>query len=446
MSSLYSILVFFIAVLYSAATETEKTFTLRHVHAAHSESGRIRWADVPQLATASGKYYGPSSSYVLHAKRIKLRKPFSQAAFHAVRENSRQQRSQLIFGSRHNHGQSLGWQEDDVQGPAIDKRETLLTLAKMTNNAYFHKNERGWYDLGGNWTSDHNIGWDPEVDGFRGHVFLSADNSTVVLSIKGTSAGVFGGTRTIEKDRLNDNLLFSCCCAKVDWTWGGVCGCYSGGNRCDQSCLEESLADESLFYHVGINLYNNLTFMYPDAQIWITGHSLGGALASLIGLTFGAPVVAFEAVPERLAAQRLHLPMPPSTQHITHVYNNADPIAMGTCNGVSSVCYAGGYALETKCRIGQTILYDTVGALHWSVNLQAHFITTITEHLLNEDWSVKARKGRRPWWRLPGLPGFPGYPDDHDERIEVPEPSEDGQCEDCGNWEFGEYLAKPVGA
>ncbi|QRV90522.1 Lipase [Ceratobasidium sp. AG-Ba] len=261
MSSLYSILVFLITVLYSAAAETEKTFTLRHVHAAHSESGRIRWADAPQLATASGKYYGPSSSYVIHAERIKLHKPFSQAAFHAVRENSRQQRSQSIFGSGHNHGQSLGWQEDDVRGPAIDKRETLLTLAKMTNNAYFHKNERGWYDLGGNWTSDHNIGWDPEVDGFRGHVFLSADNSTVVLSIKGTSAGVFGGTRTIEKDRLNDNLLFSCCCAKVDWTWGGVCGCYSGGNRCDQSCLEESLADESLFYHVGINLYNNLIYV-----------------------------------------------------------------------------------------------------------------------------------------------------------------------------------------
>lgn len=68
--------------------------------------------------------------------------------------------------------------------------------------------------------------------------------------------------------------------------------------------------------------------MYPNANIWLigadniglnlyymltwhcTGHSLGGALASLLGSTFGAPVVAFEAPGERMAASRLHLPMP----------------------------------------------------------------------------------------------------------------------------------------
>lgn len=52
--------------------------------------------------------------------------------------------------------------------------------------------------------------------------------------------------------------------------------------------------------------------MYPNAKIWVIGHSLGGGLASLIGATFGAPTVAFEAPGERMAAQRLHLPMPVS--------------------------------------------------------------------------------------------------------------------------------------
>jgi alpha-beta hydrolase superfamily lysophospholipase len=65
-----------------------------------------------------------------------------------------------------------------------------------------------------------------------------------------------------------------------------------------------------LFYPVGVNLYNNVTYLYPDANIWVIGHSLGGALASLVGVTFGAPVVAFEAPGEKLAATRLHLNLP----------------------------------------------------------------------------------------------------------------------------------------
>ena len=56
----------------------------------------------------------------------------------------------------------------------------------------------------------------------------------------------------------------------------------------------------------------NLTALYPDATIWLVGHSLGGALASLLGTTFGLPAVAFEAPGERLAAMRLHLPLPPA--------------------------------------------------------------------------------------------------------------------------------------
>ena len=67
------------------------------------------------------------------------------------------------------------------------------------------------------------------------------------------------------------------------------------------------------FYDLNVlcqNLYNNVTYMYPNANIWLTGHSLGGSLAALLGATFGAPVVAFEAPAERMASRRLHLPSP----------------------------------------------------------------------------------------------------------------------------------------
>lgn len=55
----------------------------------------------------------------------------------------------------------------------------------------------------------------------------------------------------MKKDKLNDNLLFSCCCAKVDWSWTPVCDCHRGGWKCSQDCLEYSLITESLFYQIG---------------------------------------------------------------------------------------------------------------------------------------------------------------------------------------------------
>lgn len=97
------------------------------------------------------------------------------------------------------------------------------------------------------------FGWDNDEDGFRGHVFASRDNSTVVLSIKGTTLQ----GPTSKKDKLNDNLLFSCCCARVDFSWmfSTVCDCYSWSalhQRCDDTCLSTALIQDSLFYSTGV--------------------------------------------------------------------------------------------------------------------------------------------------------------------------------------------------
>lgn len=85
----------------------------------------------------------------------------------------------------------------------------------------------------------------------------------------------------------------------------------------------------SLFSYFRTNLYNNISTLYPNANIWLTGHSLGGAISSLLGVTFGAPTVAFESPGEKLAAGRLHLPLPPSGGDgggITHVYNTVSQL------------------------------------------------------------------------------------------------------------------------
>jgi len=312
----------------------------------------------------------------------------------------------------------------------VTSREALLELAKMTNNAYAYPgnggNQRHWYELGSKWNSTFPFGWEDDQDGFRGHVFATADNSTVVISIKGTSAGILGGGGpTAEKDRLNDNLLFSCCCASVDFTWTPVCGCSAGGYKCDQDCLEASLVDDSLFYPIGTNLYNNVSYMYPNSTIWLIGHSLGGALASLIGVTFGAPVVTFECPGEKMAAKRLHLPMPPSTQHLTHVYHTADPIPMGTCNGILSTCALGGYAMESRCHLGKSIVYDTVTRCNWPVDIRTHPIKVIIDRVLSVEWNIP-----------PGA--LSEGKDSYDPPVPIAKPDKD--CVECYSWKFGKFL------
>src|SRR5712671_2830550 len=116
------------------------------------------------------------------------------------------------------------------------------------------------------------FGWEDRTAGFRGHVFLSSDNNTVILAIKGTT--LQGATS--KKDKRNDNLLFSCCCARVDisWVFSTVCDCFSGHWTCDNGCLTRSLIKDSLFYSVGVVCIetsrptHHLCSTHPSSRNW----------------------------------------------------------------------------------------------------------------------------------------------------------------------------------
>ncbi|KAF8250900.1 alpha/beta-hydrolase [Wilcoxina mikolae CBS 423.85] len=303
------------------------------------------------------------------------------------------------------------WGVEDVPQPDITDKETVLALAKIAADAYIEvERTEDWLEVGTPYNRTADFGW--EADGLRGHIFANQDNSTVIIGLKGTSAAVFDGAETTTNDKINDNLLFSCCCARVSYWWKTVCDCFSGtAYTCNNVCLKTELSAENRYYRASLQLYYNVTQIYPEANIWVIGHSLGGAISSLLGQTYGLPVVTFEAPGEALASERLGLPTPPngarqsSELGVYHFGHTADPIYMGACNGPTSACSIGGYAMESRCHAGMECVYDVVSDKGWRMGLGYHRIQGVIKDVIQV----------------------------YDE---VPKCTSEPGCVDCFNWKF----------
>ena len=229
---------------------------------------------------------------------------------------------------------------------------------------------------------------------------------------------VFDGAGTTTNDKINDNLFFSCCCGQGgQYLWHQVCDCMTSTFTCNSTCVVKALRKPNRYYQAAIELYGNVTEIYPDSNVWLTGHSLGGSLSSLLGLTFGLPTVTYEAPPQALAASRLGLPAPPGTHPsamqrrtdtgIHHVGHTADPIFMGSCNGATAACTLGGYAMESQCHSGQIHIYDVVKDKSWRVSASYHKIRGVIRDIIKV------------------------YP-------EIPAADTDAECIDCFNWKYFE--------
>ena len=287
---------------------------------------------------------------------------------------------------------SSAWTLDKVFGPNIMDRETVINMAIMAANSYEPIPSQGeWEDVKHGFNFSESFGW--EGDGLRGHIWADESNSTIVLSLKGTSVAVFDGAETTTSDKENDNLFFGCCCGQGgQYLWRQVCDCMTSTFTCNSTCVVKALRQENRYYKAAIELYGNVTELYPTSNVWLTGHSLGGSTSSLLGLTFGLPTVTFEAPGEALAASRLGLPSPPGSNPnamqtrqntgIYHIGHTADPIYMGSCNGATSACTLGGYAMETQCHTGKVCVYDTVKDKYWRVSATTHSIRGIIKSIL----------------------------------------------------------------
>ena len=165
--------------------------------------------DTPQLA--------PKNSVKTHTTTVY--RPKSLEALRHARHRS----------MNYAESEKVEWVETTVDGPDVEDRHTLAQLARMSGNAYALPGQSNWYEVDPAWSivraacallefslipfiQSFPVGWDREDDGFRGHVFLSSDNSTIVLSIKGTTLQ----GPTSKKDKFNDNL---CAILKLNTRW-----------------------------------------------------------------------------------------------------------------------------------------------------------------------------------------------------------------------------------
>jgi hypothetical protein len=110
-------------------------FRLRHFHAV-TPSAHVYFADAPLHASV----HPDKQLLSIPISPVRTARPQSAAAFSEARTLSRRGRSA-----------ALDWGVDDVPGPDVSKRETLLILAKMTSNSYIEPNTDGWYNLTDEW-------------------------------------------------------------------------------------------------------------------------------------------------------------------------------------------------------------------------------------------------------------------------------------------------------
>ena len=73
------------------------------------------------------------------------------------------------------------------------------------------------------------------------------------------------------------------------------------------------------------------------------------------------------------------------SSNFDNIYNfghNADIIFKGKCNGKLSLCYLGGYNVETKCHIGKVCEYDAINKLNISESIFTHKLKYVIENIL----------------------------------------------------------------
>ena len=226
--------------------------------------------------------------------------------------------------------------------------DNVLNLAKMANNAYYVDTTNNWIPVPPyNWTDI-----DSNLDFIRGYVFIDNDTKTYIVSFKGTNVLPYEETR--KYDKYNDNLFFSCCFNKTGYNYDSTC------KECNQKCYKNTLNDPNNYINSAKMMIQRLRdkIDFDNSTIVFTGHSLGGAIATYMGILYNKTVVTFQTPGEKHYLEMTNLVTGRSLPDIYHFGHNNDPIFTGDCGWW---CKMGGYYIDTYCHLGYVCKFNTSG-------------------------------------------------------------------------------------
>lgn len=260
--------------------------------------------------------------------------------------------------------------------------ENVLTLAKISYNIYNVDNNNF---LINNFDDYKNISLYNET--VKAYVYANEDDSVNIISFKGTTLHLRHGSDMVgHNDKINDNTFFSCCYYKQVKNLNCKLNENEDENNCKKKCYKETLEDSKNYYNISKNIIDTwLSANNNNKLVIFTGHSLGGALATMMGITYNTYVVTFEAPGEKHYIDLIGLKYNQSQiEKIYHYGHNADIIFTGKCNGKFSWCNLGGYIIETKCHIGNVCEYDVINKLNIKESIFTHKMEYVIDNVIKK--------------------------------------------------------------
>ena len=124
----------------------------------------------------------------------------------------------------------------------------------------------------------------------------------------------------------------------------------------------------------------NKVIDFDNSNVYFTGHSLGGLLASLLAVQYNKQAIIFHSPGDKHYFDLIGLDIEKDSR-IYHFAHNADSLVHGHCG---NLCWAFGYNIETKCHIGHNCIFDAKKKLGLTDSITTHrleyLINTILPH------------------------------------------------------------------